>query len=297
MLLNSFFTVCRGLTLGSLIAGSQGDRTKNVGVVDSEYIFHLGIQTLGGSSHPTKKVLHFIYVSLRQWKYKEKLNMIVFLFYTLWLTIRYQGRFADSYPLVTLLSDPQVCLLFNLFPCPGIIFRGTIEGKNLTVVILFFLVHQNLRLGFTDSMMACLFFLFLLLPETRFFNRYPSRGETGYDLAIYNVLHKCNILRDPNRTWTSLKLWCVQMADPKAIDEGARDLQEEVEQGGGRRQGLVWPFYQGLGGGHGRIRKEEESEAPAQPSGVNTACLYVLVGSVRLWPTKQKSSVLHTCKL
>ncbi|KAI4299315.1 hypothetical protein L6164_032784 [Bauhinia variegata] len=28
---------------------AQGDRTKNVGVVDSEYVFHKGIQTLGGS--------------------------------------------------------------------------------------------------------------------------------------------------------------------------------------------------------------------------------------------------------
>ncbi|XP_033133774.1 uncharacterized protein LOC103836245 isoform X1 [Brassica rapa] len=30
---------------------AQGDRTKNVGIVDSEYIFHQGIQTLGESGH------------------------------------------------------------------------------------------------------------------------------------------------------------------------------------------------------------------------------------------------------
>lgn len=34
---------------------AQGDRTKKVGIVDSEYIFHQGIQTLGGSGHPEKK--------------------------------------------------------------------------------------------------------------------------------------------------------------------------------------------------------------------------------------------------
>lgn len=27
----------------------QGDRSKNIGVVDSEYIVHMGIPTLGGS--------------------------------------------------------------------------------------------------------------------------------------------------------------------------------------------------------------------------------------------------------
>ncbi|CAN8294276.1 unnamed protein product [Cochlearia groenlandica] len=34
---------------------AQGDRTKNVGIVDSEYIFHQGIQTLGESEHSDKK--------------------------------------------------------------------------------------------------------------------------------------------------------------------------------------------------------------------------------------------------
>ncbi|KAK7319627.1 hypothetical protein RJT34_04350 [Clitoria ternatea] len=34
---------------------AQGDRTQNVGVVDSEYVFHKGIPTLGGSSHVTDK--------------------------------------------------------------------------------------------------------------------------------------------------------------------------------------------------------------------------------------------------
>lgn len=34
----------------------QGDRTKNVGVVDSEYVVHKAIQSLGGSSHDTPKV-------------------------------------------------------------------------------------------------------------------------------------------------------------------------------------------------------------------------------------------------
>ena len=34
----------------------QGDRTSNVGVVDREYILHKGIQTLGGSGPPAKKV-------------------------------------------------------------------------------------------------------------------------------------------------------------------------------------------------------------------------------------------------
>nr|AAN63500.1 lysine ketoglutarate reductase trans-splicing related 1 [Arabidopsis thaliana] len=34
---------------------AQGDRSKKVGIVDSEYIFHQGIQTLGGSGYPDKK--------------------------------------------------------------------------------------------------------------------------------------------------------------------------------------------------------------------------------------------------
>ncbi|XP_004504995.1 uncharacterized protein [Cicer arietinum] len=34
---------------------AQGDRSQNVGVVDSEYIVHKGIPTLGGSSHDTTK--------------------------------------------------------------------------------------------------------------------------------------------------------------------------------------------------------------------------------------------------
>ncbi|OMO76579.1 hypothetical protein CCACVL1_15608 [Corchorus capsularis] len=33
---------------------AQGERSKKVGVVDSEYIVHKGIQTLGGSGHPTR---------------------------------------------------------------------------------------------------------------------------------------------------------------------------------------------------------------------------------------------------
>lgn len=38
----------------------QGDRTKNVGVVDSVFVVHKGIQTLGGDGHDTTttKVLH-----------------------------------------------------------------------------------------------------------------------------------------------------------------------------------------------------------------------------------------------
>ncbi|CAH8388930.1 unnamed protein product [Eruca vesicaria subsp. sativa] len=35
---------------------AQGDKTKNVGIVDSEYIFHQGIQTLGESGHSEKKI-------------------------------------------------------------------------------------------------------------------------------------------------------------------------------------------------------------------------------------------------
>ncbi|KAG2320060.1 hypothetical protein Bca52824_013273 [Brassica carinata] len=35
---------------------AQGDRTMNVGIVDSEYIFHQGIQTLGESVHSEKQI-------------------------------------------------------------------------------------------------------------------------------------------------------------------------------------------------------------------------------------------------
>lgn len=37
----------------------QGDRTKKVGVIDSEYIVHKGIQTLGGRKTPKRKVILF----------------------------------------------------------------------------------------------------------------------------------------------------------------------------------------------------------------------------------------------
>ena len=33
----------------------QGDRSKKVGVIDSEYIVHKGIQSLGGSGHVTTR--------------------------------------------------------------------------------------------------------------------------------------------------------------------------------------------------------------------------------------------------
>lgn len=39
----------------------QGDRTRNVGIIDSEYIVHKGIQTLGGSGLPAKKVICFVF--------------------------------------------------------------------------------------------------------------------------------------------------------------------------------------------------------------------------------------------
>ncbi|XP_027933164.1 uncharacterized protein LOC114188734 [Vigna unguiculata] len=45
---------------------AQGDRTKNVGVVDSEYVFHKGIQTLGGSGHRTTKVPNLQRTTKRQ---------------------------------------------------------------------------------------------------------------------------------------------------------------------------------------------------------------------------------------
>ena len=53
----------------------QGDRTRKVGVVDSEYIVHKGIQTLGGSGLPAKKVLlclfsHFLVASSLLLKHK-----------------------------------------------------------------------------------------------------------------------------------------------------------------------------------------------------------------------------------
>ena len=38
----------------------QGDRTQNVGVVDSEYVVHKAIQTLGGSDDPTKVFCSFL---------------------------------------------------------------------------------------------------------------------------------------------------------------------------------------------------------------------------------------------
>ncbi|KAL6197481.1 hypothetical protein ACLB2K_033089 [Fragaria x ananassa] len=37
---------------------AQGDRTKNVGVVDTEFIFHKGIQSLGGGDSQERKVLN-----------------------------------------------------------------------------------------------------------------------------------------------------------------------------------------------------------------------------------------------
>ena len=37
----------------------QGDRMRNVGVVDSEYIVHLGLPTLGGSNGNEASDFHF----------------------------------------------------------------------------------------------------------------------------------------------------------------------------------------------------------------------------------------------
>ncbi|KAE7995599.1 hypothetical protein FH972_000379 [Carpinus fangiana] len=44
---------------------AQGDRTRNVGVIDSEYVVHKGIQTLGGSGPPAKKVICFAISCIR----------------------------------------------------------------------------------------------------------------------------------------------------------------------------------------------------------------------------------------
>lgn len=49
----------------------QGDRTKKVGVVDSEYIIHKGIQTLGGHGPPGRKVILLAFFSQGK-KRKEK---------------------------------------------------------------------------------------------------------------------------------------------------------------------------------------------------------------------------------
>ncbi|KAE9595011.1 hypothetical protein Lalb_Chr18g0059861 [Lupinus albus] len=45
---------------------AQGDRTRNVGVVDREYVVHKGIQTLGGSGHDTTKVSKLKKTTTRQ---------------------------------------------------------------------------------------------------------------------------------------------------------------------------------------------------------------------------------------
>lgn len=47
-----------------LICFWQGDRTRNVGVVDSEYVVHEGIQSLGGSRPAAKKVIFVVFSSL-----------------------------------------------------------------------------------------------------------------------------------------------------------------------------------------------------------------------------------------
>jgi len=38
----------------------QGEHTQNVGVMDSEFVVHKGIQTLGGSDDPTKVFCFFL---------------------------------------------------------------------------------------------------------------------------------------------------------------------------------------------------------------------------------------------
>ncbi|XP_022715955.1 uncharacterized protein LOC111275084 isoform X5 [Durio zibethinus] len=43
------------MKLGYCARHIQGDRSKKVGVIDSEYIVHKGIQSLGGSGHPTTR--------------------------------------------------------------------------------------------------------------------------------------------------------------------------------------------------------------------------------------------------
>ena len=62
----------------------QGDRTKNIGVIDSEYVVHQGIQTLGGGP-PTRKVIHIAFIPYLLLRYfcftspSASCNLVVFL--------------------------------------------------------------------------------------------------------------------------------------------------------------------------------------------------------------------------
>ena len=42
------FSICF-IPWANFLCAKQGDRTKNIGIVDSEYIIHYGLPTLGGS--------------------------------------------------------------------------------------------------------------------------------------------------------------------------------------------------------------------------------------------------------
>lgn len=57
----------------------QGDRTKKVGVVDSEYIVHKGIQTLGGHGPPGRKVILLSFFSQGKIKKRKGITVIFLL--------------------------------------------------------------------------------------------------------------------------------------------------------------------------------------------------------------------------
>jgi len=57
----------------------QGDRTKKVGVVDSEYIVHKGIQTLGGHGPPGRKVILLAFFSQGKKKKRTGITVIFLL--------------------------------------------------------------------------------------------------------------------------------------------------------------------------------------------------------------------------
>ncbi|XP_075513727.1 uncharacterized protein LOC142548949 isoform X1 [Primulina tabacum] len=88
---------------------AQGDRTKKVGVVDSEYIVHQSIQTLGG-------------VSARKVSNPEK-NTKVYSFQCLQFLFSYVSILTP--PPGFLSSSVLRCYLFCLFLSPCLTFRGT----------------------------------------------------------------------------------------------------------------------------------------------------------------------------
>lgn len=70
----------------------QGDRTRNVGIVDSEYIAHFGLPTLGGSKNNEASDL---IVENNSYCFSLMMNAIIIIFKVMfeWINLKGESNF------------------------------------------------------------------------------------------------------------------------------------------------------------------------------------------------------------